>query len=303
MTHGTGNSSNVSVLSHSAGVDTQWSILVHTHVKRLWKHDRTKEQKSDGPETMINNGIYKDWGSDIQLDVLHVWMIVPDLANIFSSSYPDIQYYVTNHMVNVCNMSSFIRVFLWSYTLTDISIRIGSENRSEVMSTTVWVPRNRTVPTLSQTTRWDTSTRTKTTTTCGALHVGCGSRHWCKCRWGQNSQFLTGTTTGIWQKRASQTSSRDSGDDDMSITFAYHDRVYTCRVNWAVSSWAPGYDVLITCLVYVCLPEAQRLNHQNVGWTTCFKIIGSSTCPEARVLTIKTFAPKTVLIDPEYVIW
>jgi hypothetical protein len=37
--------------------------------------------------------------SDIQLDGLHVWRIVPDLANMFLSSYPDMQYcetYCTN---------------------------------------------------------------------------------------------------------------------------------------------------------------------------------------------------------------
>ncbi len=47
----------------------------------------------------INDVVYKDWGSDIQLDDLHVWRIVPDLANMFLSSYPDMQYcetYCTN---------------------------------------------------------------------------------------------------------------------------------------------------------------------------------------------------------------
>ena len=94
-----------------------------------------------------------------QLDVLRAWRIVPALANIFSSSYPDIQYYATNHMVHVCQMSSFIRASLWSwsYTLANISMRIACEHRSEVMSTTVWVPRNQTVSTPAQTGTWCTS--------------------------------------------------------------------------------------------------------------------------------------------------
>ena len=51
---------------------------------------------------------------------------------------------VTNHMVHVCQMSSFIRVTLWSWfrTRADISMRIACEHRSEVMSTTIWIPRS-----------------------------------------------------------------------------------------------------------------------------------------------------------------
>ena len=45
---------------------------------------------------------------------------------------------VTNHMVHVCQMSSFIRVTLWSWfrTRADISMRIACEHRSEVMTFT-----------------------------------------------------------------------------------------------------------------------------------------------------------------------
>ena len=54
-----------------------------------------KNKKVKALLAKINDVVYKDWGSDIQLDGLHAWRIVPDLANMFLSSYPDMQYYET----------------------------------------------------------------------------------------------------------------------------------------------------------------------------------------------------------------
>ena len=71
-----------------------------------------KNKKVKVLKAKINDVVYKDWGSDIQLDGLYAWRNVPDLANICLSSYPDMQYYVTNHMVNVCKyicLHSYVR--------------------------------------------------------------------------------------------------------------------------------------------------------------------------------------------------